>query len=151
MTDQQESQNQMQHEFSIMRIYIKDLSYESPNTPGILQSVQHPQIELNLQTNSSKISEDIYEVILQVTVTAKIEEKTTFLVELKQAGVFTIKGFAAEEIDHMCGSFCPATLFPYAREIISETISRGGFPPLYLAPINFDAMYQESKKQQPGN
>lgn len=151
MTDQQESQNQMQHEFNIQRIYIKDLSYESPNTPEILQIQQHPQIELNLQTSSKKILEHIYEVVLQVTVTAKMEDKTTFLIELKQAGIFTIKGFTAEEIDHMCGSFCPSTLFPYAREIISETISRGGFPSLYLAPINFDAMYQESKKQQPGN
>lgn len=146
MTTQPESSQQV-HEFNILRLYIKDLSYEAPNTPESLQATQQPQIELNLQTSSNKIAEDIYEVVLQVTVTAKAAEKTTFLVELKQAGVFTIKGFAPEEIEHMCGSFCPNILFPYAREVVSETISRGGFPPLYLAPINFDAMYQESKKQ----
>lgn len=137
-----------QHEFGIQRIYIKDLSYEAPSTPDIFQTEWAPQVDFNLHTNSKKITDDVYEVVLQITVTVKLKDKTAFLVEVKQAGIFTIKGFTKEQLDPMLGSFCPNILFPYARELISATINRGSFPPLYLAPINFDAMYQEQLQKK---
>lgn len=137
-----------QHEFGIHRIYVKDLSYESPHTPDIFNTEWTPQVDLNLHTDSKKLSEDIYEVILQITITVKLKDKTAFLIEVKQAGIFTLKGFTKEQLDPMLGSFCPNILFPYARELISETICRGSFPPLYLAPINFDAFYQEQLEQR---
>lgn len=140
--------NQPQHEFSIQRIYIKDLSFESPNSPDIFQTEWNPQVDLNLRTDSKKIADNVYEVILHITTTVKLKDQTAFLVEIKQAGIFVIKGFSDEELKPMLGSFCPNILFPYGREVISETISRGSFPPLYLAPINFDAFYQEQLKQE---
>jgi len=143
--------NDPQHEFSIQRIYTKDISFESPNSPESFQIEWKPQVDVDLKTESKKLSDDLYEVGLQITVTAKLENKTAFLVEIKQAGIFLLKGFAADQIDPMLGSFCPNILFPYARELISETVCRGSFPPLYLAPINFDAFYQdqlEKKKKQ---
>lgn len=145
---EEETQAQVnpQHEFVIQRIYVKDISYEAPSTPEIFQTEWTPQVDFNLQTNSQKITDDVYEVVLQITVTTKLKDKTAFLVEVKQAGIFTLKGFTKEQLDPMLGSFCPNILFPYARELISATISRGSFPPLYLAPINFDVMYQEQLK-----
>ena len=137
-----------QHEFSIQRIYTKDLSYESPNTPEIFQIEWKPQVDLDLNSESKKLTDDIYEVVLKATVTVKLKDKTAFLVEIKQAGIFVIKGFAEDQLNHMLGSFCPNVLFPYLRELASETICRGSFPPLYLAPINFDAFYQEQLEKQ---
>lgn len=131
------------HEFGIQRIYTKDLSYEAPNTPAIFKDEWVPQIDFNLHSAAKKLATDVYEVVLQITTTAKLKEKTAFLVEIKQAGVFTLKGFTTEQLDQMLGSFCPNILYPYARETISSTINRGSFPPLYLTPINFDAIYQE--------
>lgn len=142
------SNDKPQHEFGIQRIYTKDLSYETPNTPDIFHTEWTPQIDLNLQTEPKKLTADSYEVILHLTVTVKLQDKIAFLVEVKQAGIFTLKGFTEGQIDHMVGSFCPNILFPYAREIVSETICRGSFPPLYLAPINFDAFYEEQLKQK---
>lgn len=142
----QENTNQTQetqHEFGIQRIYTKDLSYETPHTPDIFQNEWTPEVDMNLQTDSKKLAENIYEVVLHITVTAKLKNKIAFLVEVKQAGIFAIKNFTKEQLDPMLGSFCPNILFPYAREIISTTISRGSFPVLHLAPINFDAFYQD--------
>lgn len=129
-----------QHEFAIQRIYIKDLSYEAPNTPELFKNEWVPQVDFNLHTDSKKLADDIYEVVLQITVTTKLKTQTAFLIEVKQAGIFTVKGFNKEQLGPMLGSFCPNILFPYARELISATINRGSFPPLYLAPINFDSM-----------
>lgn len=139
-------QAESQPEFGIQRIYIKDLSYESPGTPEIFQIEWAPQVDFNLHTDSKKIAENIYEVVLEVTVTVKLKDRTAFLIEVKQAGIFTIKGFTKEQLDPMLGSFCPNILFPYARELVSTTITRGSFPPLYLAPVNFDVLYQEQLK-----
>jgi preprotein translocase subunit SecB len=137
-----------QHEFGIQRIYIVDLSYEAPNTPEIFQAEWAPSVDFDLHTDSKKLTDDVYEVVLKVTVTVKLKEKTAFLIEVKQGGIFTIKGFAKEQLDPMLGSFCPNILFPYVRELISSTINRGSFLPLYLAPINFDALYQEKIKHK---
>lgn len=140
--------DQSQHEFGIQRIYVKDISYEAPNTPEIFQTEWTPQVDFDIHTDSQKIGENIYEVALRITLTAKLKDKTAFLVEVKQAGIFIAKGFAKEQLDQMLASFCPNILFPYARELISSTINHGSFPPLYLAPINFDAMYQEQLLKQ---
>jgi preprotein translocase subunit SecB len=146
-TKEQKGQAESQPGFGIQRIYVKDLSFEAPSTPEIFKTEWTPQVDFNLHTSFSNITDDAYEVVLQITVTAKLKDKTAFLIEVKQAGIFTVKGFTKEQLDPMLGSFCPNILFPYARELISTTISRGSFPPLYLAPINFDALYQEQLKQ----
>lgn len=146
--DQPKAQAGSGHEFVIQRIYIKDISFEAPGVPQVFQSEWKPQVELDLNTEWTKLSDDAYEVGVKVTATVKLQDKTAFLVEVLQAGIFTIKGFSKEQLDQMVGSFCPNILFPYAREIISETVNRGSFPPLYLAPINFDAIYQQKLEEQ---
>lgn len=142
------AKEETKHEFVIQRLYVKDISFEAPSTPAIFQSEWVPQVDLNLATGSQKMSDGVYEVELTVTVTVKLKEKTAFLIEVKQAGIFTLKGFSDDQLGPMLGSFCPNILFPYARELVSETVNRGSFPPLYLAPINFDALYQEQQKQK---
>ena len=130
-------------EFSILRIYLKDVSLETPNSPEVFTQEFKPEINLQLNTAVKRIEEDLHEVVLNVTVTAKQGEKTGFLVEVQQAGLFTVKGFDEAQKGAMLGAYCPNTLFPYAREAVSELVTKGGFPPLLLAPVNFDAMYAE--------
>lgn len=134
--------------FDIQRIYIKDTSFESPNTPQVFREEWKPEVNIDLQTKTQALEENAHEVVLTVTVTAKKEGKTIFLIEVKQAGIFTIKGFDKDQLGQMVGSFCPNILFPYAREIISDIAVRGGFPPLYLTPVNFDALYAQHVEQQ---
>jgi preprotein translocase subunit SecB len=135
-------------EFAIQRIYVKDLSFEAPLAPAIFQQEWKPQLDLQIQTNSSKLSEGIYEVVLKVVVTAKSGDKTAFVVELQQAGIFTVHHFPEEQMQHVLNSACASLLFPYAREVISDMAMRGTFPPLYLAPINFDALFAQHLEQQ---
>lgn len=137
-----------QMDFGIQRIYVKDLSFEAPNAPSIFREKWEPKVEIDLQTRSSQLEEGIYEVVLSVTSTVKIEDKIAFLTEVQQAGIFTIRNFADEQLNHLLGSFCPSIIFPYARESITDAVTRGGFPQLYLAPINFDAIYQQKLAQQ---
>ncbi len=134
-------------EFAIQRIYVKDSSFESPESPNIFREPWEPKVNIDLQTTSAVLEGNVYEVILGVTVTVKIKEKTAFLVETKQAGIFSIGNFNEEQRSQLLGSFCPNILFPYARETITSLVTRGGFPQLYLAPINFDAVYQQQLKQ----
>ena len=134
--------------FSIEKIYIKDSSYEAPNVPTIFTVEWKPAISLNIDIALNKLSSDIHEVVLKITVTNKIDDKVVFLVEISQAGLFTIKGFTDEQINAFAGVMCPQILFPYAREAISDLIGRGGFPLLYLAPINFEALYQQKTKEE---
>ncbi len=135
-------------QFAIQKIYLKDVSFESPNSPQAFTGGDW-QPEINVQINSSNqtSAENTYEVILDITVTAKHEDKTAFLAEIKQAGVFTIAGFPEENMGGMVGAFCPETLFPFAREAISELVSKGGFPQLLLAPVNFNALYTQQVQQ----
>ena len=148
MKNQQATKDdKVNHEFSIQQIYVKDISFEAPNIPEIFQLEWKPQIDLNLNMDSRKIFDDTYETLLHVTITVKLQDKLAFLVELKQAGVFILRGFNEEQLDHTLNSYCPNILFPYARELVSETVNRGGFPPLYMAPINFDAIYQEKSQR----
>lgn len=135
-------------EFAIQRIYVKDSSFESPDSPNIFREQWDPKVNIDLQTTSNLLEDNVYEVILGVTVTVKIKEKTAFLAETKQAGIFSIGNFNEEQKSQLLGSFCPNILFPYARETITSLVTRGGFPQLYLAPINFDAVYQQQMKQQ---
>lgn len=135
-------------QLAISKIYIKDFSFESPQSPLIFKSGEwKPQTNLNLRSSHSVIEGDIHEVILTVTVEAKEDEKTLFLVELQQAGLFEIAGYDGEELAAIVGSFCPNILFPYARTAIAATIQQGGFPEFVLQPINFDALFMQSKQQ----
>ncbi len=135
-------------QFVIQKIYIKDVSFETPNSPVIFTQQWEPKVEFNLASNAQGLENGLFEVGLTVTVTVKLEEKTAYLAELTQAGVFTITGFQEEELAAMIGSYCPTILFPYAREAVSDLVIKGGFPPLLLAPVNFDALYMQHLQQQ---
>lgn len=148
MTDQQPTtpQQPTQPEFGIQRLYVKDLSLETPNSPKSFLEPWEPQLHMDLATDASLVLEEgVREVVLTVTVTVKLKDKVAFLVEVKQAGIFALKGFTDEQRSHMLGSFCPNILYPYAREVVSDAVMRAGFPQLYLAPVNFDALYEQSK------
>jgi len=155
MTEPQQNQNTEQAQtpppFTIQRIYVKDVSFETPNSPSIFRSEWRPEVDIRLFTDASRLEGDLYEVFVRVTVTAEINSKTAFLVEVKQAGIFGISGLPEDRLKYMLGSFCPNILFPYARETVSDLISRGGFPQFLLAPVNFDAIYAkhlEDAKEQ---
>ncbi len=136
-------------EFSIQKIYLKDVSFESPNSPQGFTSGNEWQPQINVQINSShsSVGDNLFEVVLAVTVTATQDDKTAFLAEVKQAGVFTLSGFADDNIGGMLGAYCPEMLFPYARESISTLITNGGFPQLLLSPVNFNALYAQQQQQ----
>lgn len=148
------AENANQEKFAIQKIYTKDISLETPNSPQIFREQWKPAIEFEMSIQTQSLSENVYENVLRITVTAKIEDKTAFLVEVNQAGIFTLMNFSQEKMDYMFNGFCPGILFPYARENISTVISRAGFQPLVLSPINFDAVYaqqiQARAKQQGG-
>src|SRR5436190_7197508 len=134
--------------FEIQRIFVKDISFEAPNTPHTFTEEWKPEVSLNLETKSNRIQDNLHEVVLSITATVTTGKKTGFLIELHQAGVFMINGFSNDQLHQMLGSFCPNILFPYAREVISDIVVRGGFPQLILAPVNFDALYNQHLQQQ---
>lgn len=133
--------------FSIQKIYTKDISFESPNTPGIFTSEFQPELAVDLNVESTKLEDDVFHVIVRVTATTKVEERTAFLCEVEQAGIFTLAGFNEVEMGYMLGAQCPNVLFPYAREVVSDLVTRGGFPQLLLEPVNFESMYTEHVQQ----
>ena len=134
---------------SIGKIYLKDFSFESPQAPDVFRKTDwQPKTDLNLRSSHTAVSDGHHEVVLTVTVEAKSDDNTLFLVELHQAGLFEIVGYDGEELSAIIGSFCPNILFPYARETIASLIQKGGFPEFVLQPINFDALYLQSKQQQ---
>jgi preprotein translocase subunit SecB len=146
--------NQAEKQFSIQKLYVKDVSFETPNSPMIFTQQWEPKVEVNLASNAQTLQENLYEISLTVTVTVKVEDKTAYLVEVCQAGIFSISGFEENELSPMIGSFCPNILFPYVREAISDIVNKGGFPPMLLAPVNFDALYMQHLQQlqeQQGN
>ena len=130
-----------QPEFQIQRIYVKDVSFEAPNTPVVFQKEWQPEIKLDMDTQTQVLGQDVYEVALTLTVTCKLGEETAFLCEVKQAGIFTAANLDAQNLAHCLGAFCPNILFPYARETVAGLVSRGSFPQLNLAPVNFDALF----------
>ena len=146
MADEQAAVNQQQ--FSVQRIYTKDLSFESPATPAIFTKQWQPTLSVDLNTRSGSIDEEgNFEVVLSITVTAKMDEETGFLIEVHQAGVFLVRGFQPDELKRILGTAAPNVLFPYAREAIDAFCIKGGFPPLMLAPVNFEAVYQQAQTQ----
>ena len=144
----QEQQSQNDRQFALQKIYVKDLSFETPNSPAIFTENWEPNVNIELNTNGKLLSADVHEVVLGITITAKVGEKVAYLCEVHQAGVFTVKGFGEQELGPMLGSYCPNVLFPYAREVISDLVSKGGFPQMLLAPVNFDAIYMDHLKKQ---
>lgn len=138
-------------EFAIQRLYIKDLSFEAPSSPQIFLEEWHPELNMDLGTKVNDLGEDNHEVVLTVTVTVSMKESNIFLAEVQQGGIFTIKNFPKEEMRPMLGSFCPNILYPYAREAITDMVTRAGFPQLYLAPVNFDALFEQHEQSEEGN
>ena len=136
-----------EREFQIQKIYLKDVSFETPNTPAIFQKKWEPEIGLQLGNSAITLGDNVHEIVLTVTVTAKIGEETAYLCEIKQAGIFTIAGYTDQDMGAMAGSYCPNILFPYAREAISDLVVKGGFPQMLLAPVNFDGLYQQHLQQ----
>lgn len=137
-----------QQQFAMQRIYTKDLSFESPSTPDVFKKQWQPKVNVDLNTKSDKVDEQgNFEVVLSVTITAKVDEETAFLVEVQQAGIFLISGFEGEDLRRILGTAAPNILFPYARETIDGLCVKGGFPPVMLAPVNFDALYQQALAQ----
>lgn len=144
----QQQGNEDAPQFGIQRVYIKDSSFESPSAPKIFQEQWKPQVSMDLNTQHTKLSDNQYEVVLTLTVTTKLEEKTAYLVEVQQAGVFLIKNVDESRLGQMLGSYCPNLLFPYAREAIDTLVTKGSYPALMLAPVNFDAIYQQALKRK---
>jgi preprotein translocase subunit SecB len=142
---------QQQPVFAIEKIYVKDLSLEIPNAPNIFLERETPEINLQLGTKSQSIDEGLYEVLLTVTVTAKIKDKIMFLVEVQQAGIFRIRHVPDGEIDPVLGIGCPNILFPYLRETVSDIVTRAGFPPVILNPVNFEAIYHQKRAETSTN
>ena len=136
-------------QFAIKKLYVKDVSFESPSSPKSFSYKKwDPKIDLNLTNKQTHIDADIYEAVLSITATVSIEDETAFLVEVHQAGLFQISGFEDEQKSYLLGSQCMNILFPYVREVISDMSVRGGFPPLILVPVNFDALYQQHLQQK---
>ena len=142
-------------QFSIQKIYTKDISFETPNSPQVFAGKWEPTVDSNLGTTNQSLEETMFEVSLSITVTVKSLDNVAYLVEVNQAGIFSISGFSDEEKAPMLGSFCPNILFPYAREVVSDLVGKGGFPQLLLAPVNFDALYaqhiQQTQQQAPSS
>lgn len=146
MAEQEKAAGQ---QLAINKIYVKDCSFESPQSPQVFRTGDwKPQTNLNLRSAHKPIDDNFHEVILTITVEAKDDDKSLFLVELQQAGIFEISGYEGDEMAAIVGSFCPNILFPYAREAIAAMVQKGGFPEFVLQPINFDALYMQAKQQQ---
>lgn len=143
-----ENEQAPEKQLGIQKIYIKDFSFESPKTPQVFATTDWgPKTDLNLRSTHSAVSDDDHEVVLTITIEAKEDDNTVFLIELQQAGLFRITGYGDEEMKAIVGSFCPNILFPYARETIASIIAKGGFPEFVLQPINFDALYAQGVAQ----
>lgn len=134
--------------FVVDKLYLKDVSFEAPNAPMIFNEQGQPDLQMNLHQRVQRVGEDAYEVVLGITLTCTVNGKTAYLAEVQQAGVFGISGFAEQGLDAMLGTQCPNVLYPYARQAIGDLIVGGGFPPFYLQPINFDAVYAEGLRQR---
>lgn len=145
MADNEQTTNERQ--FAIQRIYTKDLSFESPNAPDIFRNEWKPENELSLNTKVNRLGDQIYEVVLTVTVNVKVDVKTAFIAEVHQAGIFSLNGFPEQELGAMLGAYCPNLLFPYAREVVSDLVTKGSFPQLVLQHVSFDALFAQHQQQ----
>lgn len=133
---------------AVQRVYLKDLSFESPQSPDIFRSEWKPEVKMDLGTRHREMGEDHHEVVLQVTVTVRQDDQVVFLAEVQQAGIFLLAGLDPESLRRVLGTFCPELLFPYVRELIDSVVVRGSFPPLMLAPVNFEALFMQSLEQE---
>ena len=135
-------------QLSLQKVYIKDVSFEVPGAPQIFQEQGQPQIQLNLAQQVGTLAENVYEVVLTVTVTCKLAEKTAYLAEVQQAGIFGVSGFDDQNREAVLATYCPNVLFPYARQVVSDLIQNGGFPPFLMQPINFESLYAEQARRR---
>ena len=133
--------------FQIQRVYLKDLSLEQPNSPGILLEQEQPSVDIQLGVDATMVTEGIYEVSVTATVQTKIKDTTVFLVEAKQAGIFEIRNLGEDQVGQLLGIACPQIVYPYLRGNVADVIQRGGFPPVHLAELNFQAMYEQQQAQ----
>ncbi|MEA3120424.1 MAG: preprotein translocase subunit SecB [Paraburkholderia sp.] len=140
-------QNNNQPFFNIQRVYLKDLSLEQPNSPAIFLEQEMPSVEVEVDVKAERLAEGVFEVLVTGTVTAKVAEKVAFLIEAKQAGIFDIRNIPAEQVDPLVGIACPTIIFPYLRSNVADAITRAGFPPIHLAEINFQALYEQRLAQ----
>jgi len=147
MTEENKAQAGDGPHFGIVRVYLKDVSFETPNSPEVFRQDFKPDVNLQLNTSVNKLEDSLYEVVLNVTVTSKQGDKTGFLAEVQQAGIFELKGYDEAQKGSVLGAYCPNTLYPFAREAISDLVLKGGFPQLLLSPINFDALYTQKMTQ----
>ncbi|PIE40805.1 MAG: protein-export chaperone SecB [Gammaproteobacteria bacterium] len=148
MAEQAANQQQAQGQFQLQRIYIKDLSFEAPKAHEVFRQEWKPEVNLEVNHSANKVEGDIYEVVLKVTVTVKNQEKSAFVVEVQQAGLFQIAGIEGVQFEHVVKGVCPNILFPYVRETISDLVARGTFPQFLLQPINFEAAFVEQMRRQ---
>lgn len=139
--------NTTEKQFGIQKIYCKDISFETPSSPQVFTEKWDPTVDFNLGTNVAPLDAPFFEITLTITITVKNNDTVAYLIEAKQAGIFSLAHFTDQEMGHMVGSFCPTILFPYAREAISDLVIKGGFPQLLLAPVNFDALYAQHLQQ----
>jgi preprotein translocase subunit SecB len=147
MAEQSEQTND-ERKFDLQRIYTKDVSFETPNSPEVFTMDWKPENQMSLNSEVNNLGGDSFEVVLSITITSKLDDKVAFLVEVQQAGVFTLANFPKNEMGPMLGAYCPNILFPYAREAISDLVTKGGFPTLLLAPVNFDHLFAQHMQQQ---
>ena len=133
--------------FNIQRMYLKDLSLEQPNSPAILLEQTQPQVDINLTMGAESVADSVYEVTVAATVTTKVKDKVLFLVEAKQAGIFEIRHVPEEQMQGIISIVCPQMIYPYLRAIVSDVITRAGFPPVHLAEVNFQAMFEAQQAQ----
>ena len=138
---------QPERQLALQKLYVKDVSFETPNSPTVFTMKWEPTVEFNLNTHATALQDDVYEVALTVTVTVKLADKTAYLAEVCQSGIFNLIGFTQSELGPLIGSYCPNILFPFAREAVSDLVIKGGFPPMLLAPVNFDALYAQHMQQ----
>ena len=150
MSESAQSSGSPQPQFQIEKLYVKDLSLEVPNAPEVFMQVENPQLEVQVRSEAKQFAEGMFEVTVTVTVTARSGEKTLFLAEAAQAGIFAIRGVPPEDLDPLLGIGGPSILYPYVREAISDLVTRGGFPPVLLAPVSFEALYAQRNQAQAG-
>ena len=148
MSEDPGDENQNAGQVRLERLYLKDVSFESPSSPQVFTQAWEPQIDLEINNRSQKVGDSHYVVVLSVTATAKQKDKTAFIVEVQQAGIYAISGLEVSVVHRVLGTVCPNTLFPYVREAVDSLVVRGGFPALHLAPVNFDAAYADALNKQ---
>lgn len=137
-----------QTQFALQRLYLSDASFEAPNSPEVFTVKEQPGVDVKLDTKSRQVSEDLYEVTVKITAQVTFGEKTAFLAEVEQSGAFQVSGIEGDNLEHALGAFSPNILFPYAREAIDSLVVKGGFPPLMIAPVNFEAIFAERKQRE---